>query len=124
MFRITHSNDFRLTKARLRRLHSKEFFSDLNKFGARGIAALRAATPKDSGDTANAWYYKINKTPTTATLVWCNRVLIGDVPLAVLLQYGYGTRQGAFVEGRDYINPALASVFDDIAEDMWAALKQ
>jgi hypothetical protein len=122
MFILTHSGKYRETLSRLRRLQSSQFALELDKFGQRGVSALSQGTPKNSGETSSGWSYEIRKTPTSISIVWTNSVMAGGVPLAVLLQYGHGTRSGSYVEGRDYINPALRPVFDDIAAAVWAAL--
>ena len=99
----------------------KEIFKvgDLDKYGREGVEALRAATPIDSGKTADSWYYKIENQNGKATISFHNSNVNKDVSIAVILQYGHGTRNGGWVEGRDYINPALQPVFDKIAADAW-----
>lgn len=101
-------------------MQRREQFRGLERYGPRGVAALKEATPKDSTDTANGWYYEIVNKPGYFTIRWLNsHVDTSGVPIAVLLQYGHGTRNGGFVEGEDYINPALRPIFDQIATDMW-----
>lgn len=99
----------------------KEVFHSglLDKYGRAGVAALEAATPKDTGKTAASWYYTIERTDQGETVVWRNSNVQDDYPIAILIQYGHGTGSGAYVKGRDYINPAMLPVFDRIAEDMW-----
>jgi hypothetical protein len=87
-----------------------------------GVQALRISTPKDSGITADSWGYKIVNSKESIAIIWFNSEDAGSVPLAVLLQYGHGTRNGGYVQGRDYINPALRPIFDSIAEDAWAEI--
>lgn len=91
----------------------------LNKFGERGVKALSAATPKDTGKTADSWEYAITYDREKASIVWSNTNVNDGVNIAVILQYGHGTGNGGYVEGRDYINPAMRSVFDSIANDAW-----
>lgn len=92
---------------------------DLDKYGREGVAALASATPVDSGLTANSWYYKIENKNGSATISFFNSNIQNGVPIAVILQYGHGTRNGGWVQGRDYINPAIQPIFDKIAEDAW-----
>lgn len=91
----------------------------LDKYGQAGVEALSSATPTDTGLTASSWYYKIERTKTSATIQFLNSNINDGVPIAVILQYGHGTGTGGWVEGRDYINPAIQPVFDQIAKDAW-----
>lgn len=92
---------------------------DLDKYGREGVAALASATPVDSGLTANSWYYEIENQNGSATISFYNSNVNKGVPIAIILQYGHGTRNGGWVQGRDYINPAIQPVFDKIAEAAW-----
>lgn len=91
----------------------------LNRFGEEGVRALSKSTPVDSGLTSKSWYYKITETNGTIKISWCNSNIVKGVPIAVLLQYGHGTKNGGWVEGRDYINPTMKPIFDKIAEQAW-----
>ena len=91
----------------------------LDKYGQAGVEALSSATPTDTGLTASSWYYKIERTKTSATIQFLNSNVNDGVPIAVILQYGHGTGTGGWVEGRDYINPAIQPIFDKIANDAW-----
>ena len=91
----------------------------LDKYGAMGVSALAAATPMDSGLTANSWGYEISVGKEGATIYWTNTNQNNGVYIAVILQYGHGTGTGGYVQGRDYINPAIRPVFDKIAEEAW-----
>lgn len=91
----------------------------LDKYGQAGVEALSSATPTDTGLTASSWYYKIERTKTSATIQFLNSNINNGVPIAVILQYGHGTGTGGWVEGRDYINPAIQPIFDKIANDAW-----
>lgn len=99
---------------------------DLEKYGKMGVNALKEATPKDSGNTANSWFYvithdEINK---TYDISWYNsNIADGWYPIAIMLQYGHATNNGGYVKGRDYINPALQPIFDKIAQDAWKEVK-
>lgn len=92
---------------------------DLDKYGREGVAALASATPVDSGLTANSWYYEIENQNGSATISFYNSNVNKGVPIAIILQYGHGTRNGGWVQGRDYINPTIQPVFDKIAEAAW-----
>lgn len=120
MIRVTTSGSFDQSLAFLQRMKSRQEFAGLAKYGPIGVATLQQATPKDSAKTADSWYYEIVDRPGYYSIHWLNNNVTpqGD-PIAVLLQYGHATRQGGYVEGRDYINPALKPIFDQIAADMW-----
>ena len=91
----------------------------LDKYGRAGVAALSAATPTDTGNTAESWYYEIEHRNGSVTLSFFNSNVNDGVPIAIILQYGHGTGTGGWVQGRDYINPALRPVFDKLAADAW-----
>ena len=92
---------------------------DLDKYGRMGVDALASATPVDSGLTAESWYYKIENKNGSARITFYNSNVQNGVPIAIILQYGHGTRNGGWVEGRDYINPAIQPIFDDITNAAW-----
>ena len=92
---------------------------DLDKYGREGVAALASATPVDSGLTASSWYYKVEHTNGSATISFYNSNIQNGVPIAIILQYGHGTKNGGWVQGRDYINPAIQPIFDQIADKAW-----
>lgn len=91
----------------------------LDRFGERGVAALQSATPKDTGKTADSWTYDIVQGNGKVSIVWSNTNVNDGVNIAVILQYGHGTGNGGYVEGIDYINPAMRSVFSKIADEAW-----
>ena len=91
----------------------------LDKYGRAGVEALSSATPVDTGLTAASWYYKIENSNGVARLTFNNSNIQNGVPIAIILQYGHGTGHGSWVEGRDYINPAIQPIFDKIADDAW-----
>lgn len=99
-------------------------FASLERFGAAGVAALSAATPRESGETANAWFYEIIQDAGTWSIVWGNNHVEDGRQIAVLLQYGHGTGTGGYVEGQDYINPALAPIFDQAVAEGWKVVTQ
>ena len=91
----------------------------LSHYGDEGVIALRNATPVDSGLTADSWYYEIENTKDGLSIHWNNRNVNKGVNIAVIVQFGHGTRNGGYVVGRDYINPALKPIFDEIADKAW-----
>lgn len=118
MISFTHKGDFSKLDSYLNRLKSVVGLSDLDKYGRMGVQALSAATPKDTGNTASSWYYKIKKETGRMSLEFCNSNFNDGVPIAVILQYGHGTGNGGWIEGRDYINPAIQPIFDGILNDL------
>ena len=92
---------------------------DLDKYGREGVAALASATPVDSGLTANSWYYKIENKNGSAKISFYNSNIQNGVPIAVIIQYGHGTKNGGWVQGVDYINPAIQPIFIKIADSAW-----
>lgn len=117
--RITCSGDLSKTVQFLNRLQHNEYLKVLSKYGQRGVDALRAATPVDTGKTADSWYYEIEQDHNGATIRWCNRNVNNGVVIAALIQYGHGTGWGGYVQGTDYINPAMKPIFDDLANECW-----
>lgn len=96
----------------------------LDRYGAKGVAALAAATPKKTGKTAESWSYKITKGKESIAIAWSNANIVDGVPIAVILQYGHGTRNGGYVQGVDYINPAMRPIFDEIAQEAWEEVRR
>lgn len=113
------SGGFTKTERFLNRMKRREYLNVLDEFGRDGVQALRNATPVDSGATAEAWDYEIKRTRNYTEIVWTNSNINDSVPIAVILQYGHGTGTGGYVQGRDYINPAIRPIFDKIAEKAW-----
>jgi len=105
-------------------MRSREHFTVLEKYGSKGVAALRAATPVDSSETADGWSYEIISKPGYFAVVWRNSHLVNGTPVAILLQYGHATRNGGYVQGRDFINPAIQPIFDQMAAEMWRVVKK
>jgi hypothetical protein len=121
VIKVTTSGSFDNTLAFLRRVTNREQYKALEKYGAIGVAALAQATPKDTARTADSWYYEIVDRPGYYAIHWLNSHLEdpGQIPVAVLIQYGHATGNGGYVQGVDYINPALAPIFDQIVNYMW-----
>ena len=116
---IPCSGDLSKTFKFLNRLQNKEYLNILAEYGKRGVDALREATPKDSGKTADSWYYEITQDRNQTTIEWCNSNMNDGVSIALILQYGHGTGTGGYVKGTDYINPAMKAIFDDMANECW-----
>ena len=119
MISFRQKGDFSKTTSFLKRAKDKVYLEDLDKYGRQGVAALASATPIDSGKTASSWYYKIENTKESAKITFYNSNVQNGVAIAIILQYGHGTRNGGWVEGRDYINPAVQPIFDKIVDDAW-----
>lgn len=119
MISFSHKGDFSKLTSFLEKSKEAVRSSLLDKYGREGVAALMSATPVDTGLTASSWYYKIEHSDGSTVLSFHNSNIQNGVPIAVILQYGHATRTGGWVEGRDYINPALRPIFDKIAEEAW-----
>ena len=119
MISFTQKGDFSRVTRYLEKVKSVVRISDLDKYGRQGVAALASATPIDTGETANSWYYEIEYKNGSATITFYNSNIQNGVPIAIILQYGHATKNGGWVQGRDYINPAIQPIFDKIANDAW-----
>ena len=119
MIRITTKGDFNNTFRFLNKMSKFQINKILEKYGQMGVEALRSATPVDSGKTAECWGYEISVGKEGANIYWTNTNQNKGVYIAVILQYGHGTGTGGYVQGVDYINPAIRPVFDKIAEEAW-----
>ena len=119
MLRFESRGDFKNTERFLRKMSSVDIASALKSFAQEGVRALAAATPLDSGKAASSWGYEITRSRTTTSITWTNSDVENGFPVAIMLQYGHGTRNGGYVVGRDYINPAMQPVFDKMADEAW-----
>ena len=119
MIRFGGKGDFSKTIRYFGKLQKAIRLNILDKYGRQGVAALASATPVDSGETANSWYYEIVHGVDSVKIQYCNRHVNKGVPIAIILQYGHGTGTGGYVQGRDYINPAIRPVFDSILNAAW-----
>lgn len=119
MITITQRGSFNRTERYLARLKAAQLFATLSKYGSLGANALSNATPVDSGLTAASWSYSIVQRPGYYSIRWHNSNNEGGFPVAVMLQYGHGTGTGGYVQGRDYIMPAIRPIFDQIAAEAW-----
>lgn len=119
MISFKHKGNFSKFTRFLERAKEVVHLGELDKYGREGVSALSSSTPKDSGLTAESWYYEIENKDGRATITFNNSNINDGVPIAIILQYGHGTGTGGWVEGRDYINPAIQPLFDKIANDAW-----
>jgi hypothetical protein len=119
MITFRHKGNFNKLTVFLEKADRTARLKDLDKYGREGVAALASATPVDTGLTASSWYYEIKRQNGVVALNFCNSNVNNGIPIAIILQYGHGTRNGGWVEGRDYINPAIQPIFDRIANDAW-----
>jgi hypothetical protein len=119
MITFKHSGNFDKTNKFFRRVISNNYMSILEKYAIQGVNVLSSATPVDSGETARSWAYVITKNKTGVKITWTNSHIVDGVPIAVILQYGHGTRDGGYVQGRDYINPALRPIFDKLSKELY-----
>jgi hypothetical protein len=117
--RLTASGSWDNLERMLKNAGKPSVFRTLERYGQMGVDALRAATPVDEGVTANSWYYEVLQERNTWSIIWGNTHIVDGRPIAVLLQYGHATRNGGWVEGRDYINPALKPIFDKMVAEGW-----
>ena len=119
MISFRQKGDFSKLDSFLKKSKETINFRNLDRYGRDGVKALASATPVDSGLTANSWSYEIKHGSESTTISFHNSNIRDGVPIAVILQYGHGTRNGGWVQGRDYINPAIQPIFDEIANNAW-----
>lgn len=119
MITFRHKGDFSKLTRFLEKAKETVRLGDLDKYGREGVAALASATPIDTGLTASSWYYEIENKNGRATISFHNSNIQNGVSIAIILQYGHGTGNGGWVEGRDYINPAIQPIFDKIVNNAW-----
>lgn len=124
MIHFKHRGSFNNLEKFLTRSSKLDLQRIIEPYAKEGIEALRAATPIDSGETASAWNYSIESSGKSFKIIWSNGNIVKGVPIAIILQYGHGTGWGGYVEGRDYINPAMKPVFDKISERLMEEVKQ
>ena len=119
MISFRQKGDFSKVTRYLEKASKAARLSILDKYGKEGVAALSSATPVESGKTANSWGYEVKNSGSSASIIFTNSNINNGVPIAIILQYGHGTGTGGWVEGRDYINPAIQPVFDRLADEAW-----
>lgn len=123
MIGIQVTGDHKRTRDWITKILRGDLFAELNKFGAQGVAALSSVTPKDTGQSAGSWGYRIVKNRGGPGIEWYNTNRAGGTPVVILLQYGHGTGTGGYVRGQDFINPAIKPIFDQIADNVWKKVK-
>lgn len=119
MIKFGQKGDFSKLTRFLEKAKEAVRLGDLDKYGREGVTALASATPVDSGLTADSWRYEITNKQGSAKITFYNSNIQNGVPIAIILQYGHGTRNGGWVQGRDYINPAIQPIFDKIVNEAW-----
>lgn len=119
MISFRQKGDFKNLTKFLERSKENFHIGIMDRYGKEGVAALMSSTPQESGETANSWYYKVENKKGKITLTFYNSNIQDGIPIAIILQYGHGTGTGGWVQGRDYINPAVQPIFDKIAEQAW-----
>lgn len=124
MIVFKHKGDFSKVTRYLERAKKGVNIRSLEKYAEAGVAALASSTPIETGLTANSWYYEIKNNNGIVAISFCNSNIQNGVPIAIILQYGHGTRNGGWVEGRDYINPAIQPIFDEITKNAWKEVSE
>lgn len=119
MIKFRQKGDFSKLNRYFERLKETANVGTLDKYGRAGVAALSSATPVDTGKTASSWYYDIKRQNGSVSIEFNNSNFNKGVPIAIILQYGHGTSNGGWIQGRDYINPAIQPIFDRIVNDAW-----
>lgn len=119
MISFRHKGDFSKADRYLEKLRESVKLGVLDKYGRAGVAALSSATPVDTGLTANSWFYEIEHSSGSDKIVFNNSNIQNGVTIAIILQYGHGTGTGGWVQGRDYINPAIQPIFDQMTKEVW-----
>lgn len=123
MIGIESKGDHKKTYNYLNKILRGDFFNDLDRYGQLGVEALANSTPVDTGLTAESWSYRVIRNRKRPGIEWYNTNVVNGTPVAILIQYGHGTGTGGYVQGRDYINPAMHPVFDKIVENVWKKVK-
>lgn len=122
MITLSASGDWSRTFRFFEFVVTNKFLRSLDQYGQRGVDALSSATPIESGETASSWGYAVHRSKNRISLDFTNDHIVDGCPIAIVLQYGHATKNGSWVEGRDYINPAIQPIFDDIANTAWKEL--
>ena len=119
MISVSHKGDFNNLETLINRVLRRDYLNILAEYGRKGVEALKAATPVDTGLTRDSWEYEITANSKKTSIYWTNSNIQNGVPIAIILQYGHGTKNGGYVQGVDYINPALAPIFSQMANEAW-----
>lgn len=118
MITFKHTGNFDKTEQYFKKVSRQDYLSRLDTYGQLGVMRLMAATPVDTGKTATSWKYKIEKRTNSISIIWYNTNVVDGIPVAILIQYGHGTRNGVYVQGIDYINPAIQPIFAELSEQI------
>lgn len=124
MIEVTHHGNFKNTERFLNRVARRQQLGWLDSYGIRGVDALSNATPKDTRETSRRWRYSVTEKRGRITITWYNDNEDDGVPIVILIQYGHATRNGGFVQGRDFINPAMQPLFDQMSHEIWKRVTQ
>ena len=124
MISVKSTGSFKKLESFLKTMSTGEIFRVLDSLGQRGVSALASATPRESGKTAESWTYEVIHSRGRHYIEWKNTNVNNGVNIAIILQYGHGTGTGGWVQGYDYINPAIRPVFDQIANELWEQVKR
>jgi hypothetical protein len=119
MIVFKHRGNFKNTERFLTNTQKVRYLRILQKYARKGVIALTSATPIDTGLTSKSWDYEVNVSRSGYSISWTNSNVVSGVPIAIILQYGHGTRNGGYVQGRDYINPTIRPIFTKIATAVW-----
>jgi len=119
LIKIKHKGNFNNTERFFNRVLKRGYLNILEKYGKAGVDALRNATPSESGKTADSWNFGIEEGNGTVTLYWTNSNENQGVNIAILLIYGHGLQNGSYVQGVDFVNPAMRPIFEKIADESW-----
>lgn len=122
MISFTVTGSTKRTEVFLQKVRTGDIYASLDASAREGVSALIAGTPVDSGLAADSWGYEIDRSSSSVTIKWTNNDVENGFPVAIMLQYGHGTGTGGYVQGRDYINPAMQPIFDRIADQVWKAV--
>lgn len=123
IIKVTKKGNFNKTRNVIKNIQNKKYLNILDRIGRLGVDALSRATPVDTGKTSDSWGYSIEQRRDSVSVVWTNsNVVNGWANVAILIQYGHATRNGGYVQGRDYINPAMKPLFDQLAKEAWEAI--
>lgn len=124
MIVIKQKGNFSNIEKYLAKSKNKKYVDMLRKYGSEGVSALSSFTPVDSGETANSWDYEIVTFSGGVKIVWKNSNIVDGTPIAIILQYGHATKNGGYVQGKDYINPALRPIFEKMQRELWNEVKK
>lgn len=124
MIAFSQSGEFTITDKFLKKNNTQTSRAILNRYGAIGVQALANATPRDSGKSASSWRYEVVTNKGYASLRWLNDNVVDGFPVVIMIHYGHGTKNGGYVQGRDFINPIVRPIFDRIAEELWKGVTE